>query len=435
MKTYLKSVIVFVFILSSFVPAQVDSSKEARFLEDAAGMGEWEFREFEVLLNFEQPVNHHDPDGDKFTQRVFIKHVDFDKPVVIHDRGYFARPGGPKTELARMLNCNEVEIEHRYFTPSIPDTPDWNYLTIEQAAADQHAVVQWLKKYYPGKFIATGGSKGGQTALFHEYFYPDDNDVVVAFVAPINLEMEDSRIWPFIYDSISTAANRNRIIQYQRALLERRDEIKPFVMKEIEESGDSLLADYDLCFEHAVMEFNFAWWQYGSGDINEIPSPDTTADELYKPFKGNITFFMADGSNRMDAFNYQAYTQIGFYCYDTTPFEDLLIAAKDDCSSNKPLFYDHLWDKPFDPEPMAKVHDFLVNEAEQVLYIYGQNDPWTAPGVWPSGKTSSLRMTKKDGNHSTGILDFEGEEREKILTTLEEWLDLKISRRRLARMK
>ncbi len=435
MNKYIKYIPILVLLLSSITFGQVEGDKAAEFLKDATNKGKWEYDSFEISLNFEQPVNHDDPDGQKFTQRVFIKHVDFNKPVVIHDRGYFSRPGGPKTELTRMLNCNEVEIEHRYFAPSIPDSVDWNYLTIEQAAADQHAVVQWLKKYYPGKFIATGGSKGGQTALFHEYFYPDDNDVVVAFVAPINLEMEDSRIWPFIYDSISTAENREKIINYQRALLERREEVQPFVMKEIEESGDSLLAEYDLCYELAVMEFNFAWWQYGSGDIGEIPPPDAPAEILYKPFKGTIPFFMAAGRDMMDAFNYQAYTQIGFYCYDTAPFKDLLIAAKDDCASSKPLFYDHLWNKPFDPEPMAKVHDFLVNKAERVIFIYGGNDPWTAPGVWPSGKTSSFRMTKKGGNHGTGILSFEGEEQERILTALEEWLDVKISRRRVARIK
>ena len=418
-----------------FVNAQEKGEKELKFLDEVSEMGKWNFDSYEILLNFVQPVDHNNPEGEKFTQRVFIKHVDFDKPMVIHDRGYYARPGTQKTELARILNCNEVEIEHRYFAPSIPENVDWDYLTIEQAAADQHVIVQWLKKYYKGKFIATGGSKGGQTALFHEYFYPDDNDVVVPYVAPINLEMEDSRIWTYIYDSISTAENRKKMIDYQRALLERRDEIKPLVLQEIEEIGDTLLADYELCYEHAVMEFNFAWWQYGSGDISEIPDPSATVEELYKPFKGNIGFFLGNTRSRMDPFNYQAYTQIGFYCYSTTPFKDLLIAAKEDCSSNKPLFFDKLWDKPFDPEPMAKVHDFLVNKAERVIYIYGGNDPWSAPGVWPSGKTSSFRMTKKGGNHGTSILDFEGEDREKILTALEEWLDVKINRGRLARMK
>ena len=427
--------VVLLYIFSFSAIAQEKGEKESKFLDEVGQMGKWNFDAYEILLNFVQPVDHNNPEGEKFTQRVFIKHVDFDKPVVIHDRGYYARPGSPKTELARMLNCNEVEIEHRYFAPSIPEDVNWNYLTIEQAAADQHVIVQWLKKYYKGKFIATGASKGGQTALFHEYFYPDDNDVVVAYVAPINLEMEDSRIWPYIYDSISTAENRKRIIEYQRALLQRRDEVKPLVLKEIEESGDTLLGDYDFCFEHAVLEFNFAWWQYRGTDMSEIPAPDAPVEELYKPFKGSIDFFLGGGRDLMAPFNYQAYTQIGFYCYDTTPFRDLLIAATEDCSSNKPLFYDKKWNKPYDPEPLRKIHDFLVNKAERVLYIYGGNDPWTAPGVWPSGKTSSFRMTKKGGNHGTHILSFEGDDRERILTALESWLDVKINRRRLASMR
>lgn len=425
-------------VLSIFLvinQAQDKTESDLTFFEEISKQGNWQFDAYEIFLNFMQPVDHNNPDGQKFTQRVYIRHIDFSKPVVVHTRGYNARPGTRKTELARILDCNEVEVEHRFFPPSIPENPDWKNLNIEQAAGDLHSIIQWLKKFYKGKFIATGGSKDGQTSLYQEYFYPEDNDVIVAYVAPITLEMEDSRIWTFIFDSISTAENRAKIIKYQRALLERREEIKPFVLKEIEESGDSLLGDYELCFEHAVMEFNFSWWQYGSGDISEIPEPSVSPEELYKPFVGNITFFLGNARSKFNAFNYQAYTQVGFYCYDTTPFKDLLIAAKDECSSNKPLFFDKLWNEPYDPEPHKKVHDFLVNKAEQVIYIYGGNDPWTAPGIWPSGKTSSFRMTKPGGNHGTNILDFEGDERERILTALEKWLEVKIDRKKIARLR
>ena len=76
----------------------------------------------------------------------------------------------------------------------------WQYLTIKQAAADHHAIIQTLKaKLYPrSKWVTTGISKGGQTTIFHRYFYPEDADVSVPYVAPLNLKEVDPRIERFL---------------------------------------------------------------------------------------------------------------------------------------------------------------------------------------------------------------------------------------------
>src|SRR5665648_278290 len=58
-----------------------------------------------------QPVDHNNPDGPKFTQQVFLNYVGPDKPVVVETEGYSARNG--KTELADILQCNQIIIEHR----------------------------------------------------------------------------------------------------------------------------------------------------------------------------------------------------------------------------------------------------------------------------------------------------------------------------------
>ncbi|MBU1099660.1 MAG: peptidase [Bacteroidetes bacterium] len=397
------------------------------FISDCSNL-EWPYPDSSVTIKIMQPLDHNNPDGPKYPQYIHIKHKDFSKPVVLHDRGYYARPNRTH-ELTKILQCNQVEIEHRFFSPSAPEEPiDWSKLDIEQAAEDQHRIAIALKKIYGGKWINTGGSKGGQAALFHEYFFPDDNDVTVAYVAPINRDMEDKRIPEYLADSISTKENRLRMLTYQRELLKRRDEIIPMLRREIEDNKYELVADINTCFEHSVFEMSFGWWQYKGEDIEEIPLPGATAEELYKPFKGNIGFFTKGAKKRVAPFNYQAYTEIGFYDYDTRPFKDLLIAVKNDFASNKPYFYDPYWSDPFDAAQIREVHDWLTNEAKEVIYIYGENDPWTATGIWPSGKTNSFRMTLKDGNHGASILKFKGEEREKILKALEKWLDLKIDR-------
>lgn len=80
---------------------------------------------------------------------------------------------------------------------------------------------------------------------------------------------------------------------------------------------------------------------------------------------------------------------------------------------------------------MNNVYDFLMSDGNNIIYIYGEYDPWTATGVWPNPETNAIRMTKPAGNHGANILSFNGEEREKLISALEEWLDLKIDRRRL----
>jgi len=118
---------------------------------------------YEVMI--EQPLDHANPDGEKFRQRFFISHVGYDKPVLLGTEGYAARGVGG-SELQRMLGGNQVAVEHRFFGRSVPSPVKWEYLTVKQSADDLHAIVSQLKKIYPSKWVSTGASKGGQTALF-----------------------------------------------------------------------------------------------------------------------------------------------------------------------------------------------------------------------------------------------------------------------------
>ena len=106
------------------------------------------------MLFVEQPVNHYFPDGKKFTQRVILCHKGVASPVVFVTEGYSAAYAeNPKyiNELTGYLNANQVVVEHRYFNKSVPDSPDWDYLTVFNAASDHHRVVEILKNIYTGK--------------------------------------------------------------------------------------------------------------------------------------------------------------------------------------------------------------------------------------------------------------------------------------------
>ena len=99
-----------------------------------------DFKEaFEIFIK--QPVDHHNPDGEKFTQKLYLSHRDESLPMVIEMDGYiitYNRPG----ELEDILNCNRIIVEHRYFGESKPESMEWKHLTVECAAADHHNIIQ-----------------------------------------------------------------------------------------------------------------------------------------------------------------------------------------------------------------------------------------------------------------------------------------------------
>jgi len=77
---------------------------------------------------------------------------------------------------------------------------------------------------------------------------------------------------------------------------------------------------------------------------------------------------------------------------------------------------------------MQEVNQWINNHGNNMLFIYGELDPWSASAVQLNGKTNALKMVKKGGDHRTRINSFEGDEKEKILLTLENWLDVQIKR-------
>eukprot|EP00831_Metopus_contortus_P065273 TRINITY_DN58344_c0_g1_i1.p1 TRINITY_DN58344_c0_g1~~TRINITY_DN58344_c0_g1_i1.p1 ORF type:complete len:133 (+),score=34.90 TRINITY_DN58344_c0_g1_i1:17-415(+) len=74
------------------------------------------------------------------------------------------------------------------------------------------------------------------------------------------------------------------------------------------------------------------------------------------------------------------------------------------------------------------INQWVRTKGNNFIYIYGGNDPWQAPGVVLNGKTNSLKMVLENGSHATRIRHFSNEDKEKIFSALETWLDVKIER-------
>lgn len=378
---------------------------------------------YEILIT--QPLDHMNPAGKTFTQRLFISHSDFSKPMVIVTEGYSANRNY-KSEPARLLDANQIIVEHRYFGKSVPGEIDWQYLNIEQAANDHHKIVQLFKKLYTGKWINTGVSKGGQTTLYHRYYFPEDVDVSIPYVAPVNLAQEDPRIYIFL-NSVGTAECREKIKIFQRAFLSKRDEVRTLLMKDAEQNQIRFAWDYDFVLEYMTLEYSFAFWQWGQTKCEDIPGPDASAEELYNHMKQSnpLYFFTEQAMKDFGPFYVQAYNQVGYYGYDLSPFKDLLTEIKD--GSNKMLVPEGA-EIRYDCSALQNVNTWLQKHANNILYIYGENDTWSATSIQLLGENNSVKMVKKGGAHGTSIRNFEGREKELIYSTLEKWLGLQIKR-------
>jgi hypothetical protein len=377
---------------------------------------------YEVM--FEQPMDHQKPNGEKFQQRFFLGHSDYAKPVLLGTEGYAAR-GNSGGELQRILGGNQVTVEHRFFGRSAPSPVNWEYLTVKQSADDLHAIVTALKTIYSGKWVSSGTSKGGQTSLFFKCYYPEDVDATVAYVAPVNVAQEDPRINRFI-QTTGDEATRQKIKEFQIAMLKREDEILPLVKEQAERRHWTFAMSLPAAYEYGVLEYPYAFWQYGTKPA-EIPAADAPAEKLVEHYnRVNTLYYYSDqGKKQFEPFLYQAFTEIGYYNYDITDFKQYLKTLKNPsnlviCPDGAKIVYN--------PATMAFVYHFLQYEANHVAYIYGELDAWSATQMQLIGRTDAIKIVVADAHHGARVGAFSPEQKELFYSNMDRWLGMKVNR-------
>ena len=377
---------------------------------------------------FEQHIDPFDPSSEKFKQRVLLAHAGYDVPVIVEIQGYqiwTSRSG----ELATMFQGNQLTIEHRFFANSKPEGEvPWNYLKVKNAAEDQHRVIQAIKKavYPTNKFVSTGISKGGQTTMIHRSFYPEDVDVSVCYVAPLNFEREDRRIYDFL-SSVGTKEQRKKIKDFQMLCFDKKDEMIDLLKKRAEEKEYVWDVPVEKAFELYVLEYSFAFWQWGAFEFDQIPDENAHSDSLLTHVLNvsGVSFFEQKGVERLRPFFWAALTEIGMYGYQHTPFAEYLSEAK---TYTFDFTLPEGKSPQYDPKPMAKVNDFIQTHAKQMMFIYGGLDTWSASAVNLSEQAKSHGLKKyvyNKGHHGTRIKHFPSEEKKAIVNTLESWLNAK----------
>jgi hypothetical protein len=380
------------------------------------------------VIMFPQLIDHNNPAAGTFKQRVFLWHTDFNLPVVMTTEGYaatYAEAANHKEELCTLFSANQLIVEHRYFGKSIPSPVDWKYLNLAQATADYHAIRAFFGQKYVGKWISTGISKGGQTCLAYRSFYPNDVDITVAYVAPINFELEDSRIYTFL-DTVGTDECSKQVRKFQIALLKNRKKILPMYQQALTLMGmkmERISAEDAFCYE--VLEFPFSFWQWGS-DCDKIPDKKAAPQDLLMFLLRTVSphYYTKEGIESLEAFFYQAYTELGYYEYDEKPFKKWL-PAKD--FTNR-AFAPQNVEMQYNPTVMRKVSSDLLQNKNKTICIYGQFDPWGSTALNIQNEQDMVKMVQEGGSHATRIGTLPNYQQKVVLDSLEKWLGVKVNR-------
>lgn len=422
----MKKILILGFFLSTFLLPALANTQLDQFLEriDAKDIRLLEGESnYDTIIEFffEQPLDHLNPDGPNFSQRIYISHFDPASPVVMVSAGYDASYYYT-SELAAGLKCNQVMIEHRYFGKSKPDSIQWEYLDAWQAASDLHRIIEAFKAFYPNQWISTGISKGGQSVMYHSYYYPEDVDVRVPYVAPINYGVEDKRIYSFL-DQVGSKGDRTKVKRFQKNALKYQERYIPAFREFSEKKGYTyeIAGGFEKAYEYCVLEYSFAFWQWGYVPTSKIPGLSASPMEMIEHMNrvAGFDYFSDKSILKQRPFFYQALTEMGYYGYDLQEFEKYIQHV------DIPVFTFTLpanLDITFDSAFSIDVASYLSQDAERFIYIYGEYDTWSATAVSTTGDTESKIFYKEGGSHRTRINNMPAEQKEEVYRTLDLYL-------------
>ncbi len=379
------------------------------------------------VLNYTQPNDHLKPFRGSFQQRLTILHRGTDRPTVLQTSGYNVGTNPTRSEPTRLVDGNQVSTEQRFFKPSRPEPADWSReLTIWQAASDHHRIVAALDGLYGGKWLSTGASKGGMTSVYHRRFFPDDVDGTVAYVAPNDVvNREDSRYTRF-FEQVGTPECRAALTALEReALGPRRGELLARFQAAATAQGwtfANTLQTIDRALEMVVLDTAWAFWQYsGVASCPDIPAATATTDEIYTFLDDTVSFgFYTDqGLDPYVAYYFQAGTQLG---YPVPSF-----ARLDGLTRYRGLYQPRALvprelKMRFEPQRMRDIDHWVRTRGSELLFVYGQNDPWGAEAFELGHRTRDSYWYEAAGaNHGANISRLTPAEQAEATAALQRW--------------
>ncbi|MBQ3455531.1 MAG: hypothetical protein IJG36_03760, partial [Synergistaceae bacterium] len=381
---------------------------------------------------FEQPLDWDNPSGGKFLQRAEIGFQGMDSVNVMYVGGYELYdsnfPKDDRVELAKMYSANFISIEYRYFGESMPaglsdDVPAlWEHLTNKNAAADFHNIMEKLRGILSGNWVFTGVSKGGYTTNVFAYYYPNDADAYVPYVAPLCEGTEDPRLPEAVYTvignerygAVQAKVYRDLMMKYLVEMIRERHYIQPRYYKLISDDipvgsedfyiSPDAMPSYDISYEAELLYLPVEVWQYDKGfdsfdAVLKMPKDTSRDRELYlRSMLELLRRVDDDGDMEEKKVNkatgvgviYAYYVQVmkenGSYCKMFKYFREAL--AKEGLTlkfkeEDEPGYDARTQVKPhllaslsFDRTLNDNIREWSHTTESNVMMIYGTSDPW-----------------------------------------------------------
>ena len=420
------------------------------------------------IVTFEQYIDWNNPDLGTFTQRVEIGFRGYDNVNVIYVDGYYLLDErfalNDEHEISRMYDGNYIRVEYRYFSKSAPKglsnkgTELWQYLTDENASKDFHNIITQLKEILSGRWVFTGASKGGQATNVFAYYFPDDADAYVSYVAPFCDGIDDSRAFEAIYNTIGNERYgeeqakkyRDLMLDFQVEVFKNRDYLQPLFTKSEDKYADYPLKNASRDFEEFIVDTVFSVWQYKQAfaSFDEVmkitPRLDDSStqnvrenqkflDALVRIIRAeNKGFDDDDYQEAIFPYTVHAVTENGNYGLRLKPLRDELakhgitLELTEETEKNYLALYNfnqaQLDAFKFNPDTRNKMLEWTETNTSNVIMIYGDSDPWYFMRLPETDNENIHIFTSSKDSHGIEINSIEDDMKAEIKDLLDTWL-------------
>lgn len=362
---------------------------------------------------FEMPMDWNAPEKGTFPLRTYFTYISDDAPNTFQCDGYnlsdYVMEIPYRSEVADRYNTNFIECEHRFFGTSIPEGLSneslqyWEYLTDENAAHDFHFIIEQFKTLFSGKWIFTGGSKGGQLTHMQSHFYPDDCDLYFSFVAPGGVSQDAPDFFDHIYNDIgndrygenTAKIHREEVLRFQVEAMKLKEKLAPRYYQLGIQQGCHF-TDFttpEILYDMAVLEAATITWQYVQDfvTIKQILDMDRNSsfeEEVFKYLVWMNEPSVWANSDSLFAYYVQAAKQNGEHEYDFSflrealrkeGLENLLTVTED---MEKGLLFkmvftpEQLQAFTFNPTVYNDMVEWSHTTKTPVIMVYGGADVW-----------------------------------------------------------
>lgn len=232
----------------------------------------------------------------------------------------------------------------------------------------------------------------------------------------------DPRYIDFLQD-VGDAACREALEALQIQVLSRRPEM---TARMIAEDGEEAYSRHgvDGALDYAVIGLPFAFWQYQDPSLCASIPPDTASDDDVWAFLDEVDapIFWGDESFLgYEPYYFQAAVELGYPGVDdshlagllTLPLGSDVAASQVDPGPTKEMVLDE--------GAMPDIAGWLAAEGERMLFVYGENDPYSSAAFELGDAADSYRFFVPGGNHGALISDLPDADRAKALVALATW--------------